>query len=186
MCDPMWLPVSRPADVAFFVAAASGPGEGGVRAELTAGRHNGAALAPGPIVLVPWAYGPDCAPLPWTEARPWTPPTTAAFYTARLRPPVQWIGGVRTFDVHMAWREPMHQENDPRWRDVAPSATLLTPVELVDFHAAIPTDDELQRKSTVVLRRVDAWAVAHPTLAAREPARTMIANLNRAMGRAGR
>ena len=77
MCDPMWLPVSRPADVAFFVAAAGGPDEGGVRAEL-------------------------------------------------------------------------------------------------------------QRKSTVAFRRVDAWAAAQPTLAAREPARTMIANLKRAMGRAGR
>ena len=178
---PSGFPFSRPADGAFFVATTAGPTSGGVRANVLAGQHSAGALPLGAVILVPWAHGPDCSPIRWDESRPWKPPADTAFYTGRLRPKSDWISGVPTFDILMAWREPMLQTNDSRLYRASPSELVLTPAEFLGFYATLPTDRELAQRSQQALARVDAWAADHPTLANRDPARSIRANLKRAV-----
>jgi hypothetical protein len=189
-CDPVSLPISRPADAAFFVAtttavAVSTPtGPTAVRARLTSGRIGGEALTPGPVMLVPWTYGSDCSPLAWTPNRStgvWSPPTTLAFYTGWPRARREWIDGLPTIDVRMADLQPMWagageiRRRFPFWTE-----PLLTPDEFLELYAALPTDDELAQRSPQALQRVREWEAAHPEAATKEPARSMLGNLRRA------
>jgi hypothetical protein len=183
-CDPAWLPISRPAVGAFFVATSSRPTPDGVRARILDGR--GTAPKAGPVMLVGWFFGPDCSPIPRDKAHPWTPPAEAAFYTAQLRPRRDWIAGMPTLDVRFSIVQPLLQTNDERLRQVYPTTSLLTPAEFLDFYASLPTNDELSQQPTAATARVKAWASAHPALAQREPARSIMANLERATGRPGR
>ena len=184
-CDPAWLPIARPPGIAFIVATRAVPLSGGYRADLQIGGGVAATLAPGPILLVPWRYGPDCRRIPWGAGQAWRPPTTAAFYTGRLRPRDRWQAGLPTFDVEMAWREPVWQGQDPRWPHTRPGEQLLTPEEFFRVYEALPTEADLKADPVSVRRRLSAWAVLHPALAQREPARTMLANVRRATGKAG-
>ena len=179
-CDPAWLPIARPLGIAFFVATTTGPLAGGYRAELQVAGGSAAATPPGPILLVPWSYGPDCRPIQWGAERAWRPPTTAAFYTGHLRPRGEWQEGLPTFDVQMAWREPMWQRRDQRWPHTRPGELLLTPEEFFRLYAALPTEERLKANRSSALRRLSAWTAEHPELAKREPARTMLANVRRA------
>src|SRR6185436_11553833 len=78
---------------------------------------------------------------------------------------------------------PLLRTNDERLRQVYPTTSLLTPAEFLDFYASLPTPDELSQQPTAATTRVKAWASAHPALAQREPARSIMANLERATGR---
>jgi hypothetical protein len=184
-CDPVWLPSSRPAGKAFFIASARTTRlpSGGVPADVIAGRVDSTRLAPGTVNLVPWEFGPDCSPVAWPKRRAWNAPTTRAFYTGQLRPRESWIDALPTFDIHMAWREPLWRR-DPELRKRFPNATdsLLTPEEFFELYAALPTDDELKSKNREALQRVDAWVESHRGVSPREPARTILANLRRAYG----
>jgi hypothetical protein len=61
------------------------------------------------VVLVPWLYGPDCAPLPWpaTKSVRWNAPGTRGLFTAVLRDRDQWVApDVPTLDVHQVGTQP--------------------------------------------------------------------------------
>lgn len=60
-CDPVWLPIARPQGIAFFVATASGAVPGGQLAELQLAGGSATAPRQGPVILVPWEYGPIAA-----------------------------------------------------------------------------------------------------------------------------
>ena len=181
-CDPVWLPIARPHGIAFLVATASGATAGGQRAELQLAGGSAASLRRGPVILVPWEYGPDCRPIPWNPDRTWQLPRTEAFYNGQLRPRDQWLGGVPTLDVHMAWREPLWQREDARWTRPGAREALLTPAEFFTVYESLPTEDTLTRDRGAILAQLSAWAAKHPSLAQREPARTILANIRRALG----
>jgi hypothetical protein len=111
---------------------------------------------------------------------PWRPPAMAAVYTGWLRPRHQWIEDLPTFDIHMAWREPVWQANDPRWRTTVVEP-LLTPDEFLELFAALPTFDDLDRAPRAIVERMNRWAAAHRSIAGREPARTILAQLRRSV-----
>lgn len=179
-CDPPWLPVSRPDGGSYFVAAVQGVSGGAARAQLVAGGGAPEAREPGSVRLVPFAFGPDCGPLAWDPAAPWPLPAEPAFYTGRLRPREAWLGGQPTFDVHMAWREPLWRTDDPRWQRADTGEVLLSPREFMEIYAALPTDSELRTDPRGAAQRTRVWAATRRALAEREPARTILANLARA------
>ena len=180
-CDPVWLPIARPQGIAFFVATASGTVPGGQRAELRLAGGSAASLQRGPVILVPWHYGADCRPIPWNADEAWRLPRTEAFYTGQLRPRDQWVGGVPTIDIHMAWREPLWQRADARWTRHEAREALLTPAEFFTVYEGLPTEDAFTGDRETILAQVSAWVAKHPSLAQREPARTILGNLRRAL-----
>jgi hypothetical protein len=99
---------------------ASGRSLGGQRVRVQmlggAGALTLGGRVPKEAVVVPWAYGPDCRPVAWTDRLEWIPPGTQGFLTGWLRPRERWLAGVPTFDVEMAWREPLWRHEDPRWQ----------------------------------------------------------------------
>lgn len=181
-CDPAWLPIARARGVAFFVATATGPFAGGHRARLQLAGGPAGRVPFGPILLVPWGYGPDCRPVRLAATQDWSPPRTAAFYTGRLRPRDQWTAGLPTFDVYMSWREPLWQRNDSRWANATLGQKLLTPVEFFELFQHLPLEDELEGDRLAILARLSAWSDSRRALTRKEPARTILAKLRRALG----
>ncbi len=51
------------------------------------------------VVLVPWDYGADCRPVPWSRSARWLPDTRSGLFAAQLRPREHWAGNVPTFDI---------------------------------------------------------------------------------------
>ena len=195
-CDPLWLPLTRSPGLTWLVGAAladtlldrarANRTLGGQRVRVQqAGGAGGKALgtvrARVDAVLVPWAYGPDCAPLPWIGALPWVTPGTEGFFTGRLRPERRWISGLPTLDVEMAWREPLWSAGEPRWPHPK-GAGLLTPAEFMALYEALPAQADLERDPATAAARLRRWEQTHAPVASRPPARTMLDNLYRAAG----
>lgn len=207
MCDPMWLPISRDANTAALVVHPlsdstadvrrprfnpSGPVaafEASLRDERgpQRPRYGQVALMVDPgstlgvargvrVVLVPWQFGPDCAPTPWIESALWAPVDTVAFVSAWLRPRAGWINEAPTFDVEVRGWQPMWRMGDTRW--TPPGEGLLTPTEFLAIFEGLPTNSELHA-APLLRTRLAALRRRHPTLVEREPARTMLANLER-------
>ena len=179
-CDPVWLPITRDPREAYFVAAAAEAREVGVRARLLISGGAAPGLKTGSAILVPWAYGPDCQPVPWGSAPAWDPPREPAFYTGQVRPREKWLEGLPTVDVYMAWREPLWRSKDPRWPHPISDAGLLDPAEFLQLYAALPNATTLARSPAAVLRDLDRWASRLQAIVSREPAVTIQTNLRRA------
>ena len=205
-CDPMWLPVARPEGISVFVALAlaetvldtvagaistrthpgftlrldgsSGRTSGGQRVRLL--RWAGAPGRYSEAVLVPWAYREDCRPIAWADRLDWIPAGTRGAVTGWLRPRAHWLGGVPTFDVEMAWREPVWAEGEPRWYGGEGGPRRMTPDEFVKLHSALPTFERLERSPREVSAEIGWWEQEHPDLAALAPATTMLAGIHRA------
>ncbi len=203
-CDPVWLPMARPDGISVFVAVALGetvldtaiaavrgrmhPGfearldtvvgmtHGGQRVRLP-GWEGPAGTSEG--VLVPWAYGPDCRPIAWSGQLGWIPAGTRGAVTGWLRPRAGWIGGVPTFDVEMAWREPVWASDDPRWFEHTPGERRMTPEQFVELYAALPTFDLVERDARAAAARMRRWEDTHRSLAALAPAPTMLSYVYR-------
>jgi hypothetical protein len=78
----------------------------------------------------------------------------------------------------MAWREPLWQNQDPRWFHSAGPVPLLTADEFLLLYAALPTPEAIDRAPAQALEQLlQGWARQHPEVAAREPARTILANM---------
>jgi len=212
-CDPAWLPIARPQGISVIVvlsladtmldraiAAAKGrlhPGfgsrmepilgstPGGQRVRLLRGGVPGAPAAR-EAVLVPWAYGPDCRPIAWQERLRWLREGTRGAVAGWLRPQAGWVGGLPTFDVEMAWREPVWAEGEPRWPEAGPGARRMTPEEFVELYSALPTLELLERDPRKGAERMRRWEREHADLAKLAPAATMIGNLYRYAAAAGR
>jgi hypothetical protein len=199
-CDPAWLPMARPEGISVFVALALadtlldaavsagkrrlhprfgeemdpviGETRGGQRVRLL--RWTQAASPPArEAVLVPWAYGPDCRPIAWRERLRWLREGTRGAVTGWLRPAEGWIGGLPTFDVAMAWREPVWAEGEPRWPEAAGKAPRMTPEEFVELYSALPTVELLKRDRQAAAERMREWEREHADLAKLAPAATV-------------
>ena len=206
-CDPVWLPIARPEGISVFVALAlaetvldtitgpvaarthaffgrrldefSGRARGGQRVRVLRSADHTAPLQ-GEAVLVPWAYRPDCRPIEWTGNLDWIQPGTRGVVTGWLRPREHWLAELPTYDVEMAWREPVWVENDSRWATSGAEEVRMTPEDFLEFYAALPTEGELDRAPRAVAERLRRWEQAHSALATRAPAPTLLANVHRA------
>jgi hypothetical protein len=207
LCDPMWLPISRDANMAAMVVHPLSDTTSDVRRprfnpngpvpEFEASlrdergpqrpRFGQAALMADPgstlgvargvrVVLVPWQFGPDCAPTPWIESALWAPVDTVAFVTAWLRPRAGWIDEAPTFDVEVRGWQPIWRMGETRWKEQGEG--LLTPTEFLGIFEGLPTNSELHA-APLLRTRIAALRRRHPALVDREPARTMLANLER-------
>jgi len=199
-CDPAWLPMGRPDGISIFVAVALadtvldgamaaaktwlhpgfsqrmdgviGETGGGQRVRLV--RWDDAARGGArEAVLVPWAYGPDCRPIAWQGRLRWMPEGRRGAVTGWLRPQAGWIGGLPTFDVEMAWREPIWSEGEPRWPDAAGNARRMTPEQFLELYSALPTFELLKQDPQAAAERMRRWEREHPELVRLAPAATM-------------
>lgn len=203
-CDPVWLPIARPDGISVFVAVALadtvldtaiaalkgrmhpafaarldtivGTTTGGQRVRLP-GWEDPAGTVEG--VLVPWAYGEDCRPIAWSGQLAWIPAGTRGAVTGWVRPRAGWIGGVPTFDVEMAWREPVWATDDPRWFEHTPGERRMTPEQFVELYTALPTFELVERDARAAAERMRRWDDSHRSLAGLAPASTILANLYR-------
>ena len=206
-CDPVWLPIARPDGVTAFVALAlaetvldsfaaplaarthslfargldesSGRSRGGQRVRVLR------SISPSnpqsrEAVLVPWAYREDCRPIGWTDRLDWIPAGTRGVVTGWLRPREHWLADLPTYDVEMAWREPIWAEKEPRWTLTGSNEALMTPDEFLDLYTALPTWGDLDRSPREASDKLRRWEQAHPGLAARAPANTILGNARRA------
>lgn len=207
LCDPAWLPISRDANVSSMVVhplgdtlvdirrprfADSGPVaafEASLRDERGPQRprfgQSALMVDPGStlgvargvrVVLVPWQFAEDCGPAPWIESAVWAPVDTVGFVSAWLRPRASWINDAPTFDVEVRGYQPMWRLGEARWTQSRDG--LLTPTEFLGIFEGLPTHSELH--SPPLLRtRLASLRRKHPALVDREPARTMLSNLER-------
>lgn len=206
-CDPMWLPVGRTEGTSVFVALAlaetvldtlvaavgsrvhplfarrlgayTGRSRGGQRVRLLEWPDR-VTPQTGEAILVPWAYREDCSPIEWTGRLDWIQAGTRGVVTGWLRKQEHWLEGLPTFDVEMAWREPQWTADEPRWAGGSEADALMTPEEFLQLYAAMPTFGQLDRAPDDAAARARAWAGAHPTLAARAPAPTLLGHVYRA------
>jgi hypothetical protein len=206
-CDPVWLPIARPDGISAFVALAlaesvldtfatplaarthamfarrlgefTGRSRGGQRVRVL--RSTDASQPrDGDAVLVPWAYRSDCRPVEWTDRLDWIPGGTRGVVTGWLRPREHWLADLPTYDVEMAWREPVWAVDEPRWTLTGSGETLMTPEEFLQLYTALPTVGELDRSPRSAAERLRRWEQAHPALVARVPATTILGNAHRA------
>jgi hypothetical protein len=205
-CDPMWLPVGRTDGTSMFVALAlaetvldtlvaavgsrvhplfarrlgayTGRSRGGQRVRLVEWPDR-VTPQTGEAILVPWAYREDCSPIEWTGRLDWIPAGTRGVVTGWLRPREHWLEGLPTFDVEMAWREPQWTADERRWAGGSGEGALMTPEEFLQLYAAMPTFGQLDRAPDDAAALARAWAGAHPSLAARAPAPTLLGHVYR-------
>lgn len=208
-CDPTWLPIARPEGLTAFVALAladtvldnftaplaarthtmfaprldefTGRSRGGQRVRVL--RSTDASEPGGEAVLVPWAYRPDCRPVEWTDRLDWIPAGTRGVLTGWLRPREHWVANLPTYDVEMAWREPVWVQDEPRWMLTGSGETLMTPEGFLELYTALPSVGEMDRSPREAAEKLRRWERAHPALAARVPAMIMLGNARRAAGR---
>lgn len=121
-------------------------------------------------VLVPWGYAPDCRPLVWSRSARWIEPGLRGVVEASLRPRAEWAGDVPTFDVGDPYPWPYPYAGE--WSSRSP---LLTADQFFAFVERLPTTgraDDLEAFGDLL-----AWARAHPEIAEREPAGSLIRRL---------
>lgn len=140
----------------------------------------GAAVrrAGGRVVLVPWDYDASCDPVPWARSARWLPDGVGGYFEARLRERAHWVGDVPTLDVFAPQFTPYTATRvgsgaaSPAVTPVTPE--VLTPDELLDVRATLPTDRALRGDVDSAYAPLRAWAAAHPALAARAPLRELL------------
>jgi hypothetical protein len=63
----------------------------------------------GEVLLVPWDYGADCRPVPWSRSAGWLPDTLTGVFAGTLRAREHWAGALPTLDITpfaQPYREP--------------------------------------------------------------------------------
>jgi hypothetical protein len=197
-CSLSGFPTSRSPDGVHFIATATADtlfaGPGAVRYEVAPGhfgapgdrtvygqvveveRAGGAtARVPGRFtraVVVPWDYGADCRPTPWTRSARWVEPGTRGLYVASLRDPAHWVDGIPTFDVHTPDSDPFPQHVEP-WRledEEGGTLELLTADQTFALMDLLPLRAEEDADPRKAARPLLEWARANPALARRYPA----------------
>lgn len=147
-----------------------------VRVEAVVGAEDVAPLARARgAVLVPWGYAPDCRPLVWSRSARWIDPGVRGVVNAALRPREEWAGDVPTFDVHDPY--PWPYPHASRWSRRSPGP-LMTADEFFVFVERLPTAD--RGSDLDAYSELFAWARAHPEIADREPAGSVIRRLRSA------
>ncbi len=132
------------------------------------------------IVLVPWDYGADCHPVPWSRSVRWVPPGTRGLFHGVLRDSAHWVAGIPTLDVHepRATPYPFAFEKDAgllRRRERAGAAGVaLTAEQLLGLYNVMPAFEEPSSSADTVLEPLRQWMRDHPDELARFPAPEII------------
>ena len=121
------------------------------------------------VVLVPWDYGADCAPIPWTKSAAWVAPGTHGLFTGVLRDSAHWAGGVPTFDVFAPDFEPYPQRIDHQLGGRGAREGFVPAEELFDLMELFPDWRLLPDSAEAATRALFQWARANPELARRYP-----------------
>lgn len=118
----------------------------------------------GEVVLVP--YGWECGDTwRWKQAR-WTAPGTQIMTDVEPWPRAQWVDGRPTFSVDVI--HDVYPEGYSRSAD--PVGEPLTPSQVFDLNAVLPTFDAVEADPVAAYRDFLGWARIHPAEAARFPA----------------
>ena len=121
------------------------------------------------VVLVPWGYGPDCRPTPWTRSARWVAPGTRGLFTATLRDPAHWAGGLPTFDVHTPGGNPYPQAVAPGLHDRT-ADSILAVHDYFSVLEMLPTLEQARSSPAEAYQPLFRWAEQRPELARRYPA----------------
>ena len=138
--------------------------------------------AGGRIVVVPWAHSNTCARMRWEWSARWLPDAARGLFVARLRDSEHWAGGVPTVDLSpagLAYHGIPYVGEPGRARVMGWRTDWLTPDELLDLLAVRATYRDVERDPDAAVAPLRHWAAAHPELAAREPAKAMLASTER-------
>ena len=201
MCTPVPLPLGRSADDVFFIGTAlpdTVPAGAGNRDWGTGRGHSGfgrtreiygqlvqidelrglsATRVPAEtrrVVLVPWDYGPDCSPIIWGRSSRWVDPQARFVFRARLRAPDQWVNDLPTLDVSMPEFSLYPFDTRRLYMLTDPSLNDLSLEEVLDLYERLPLDRHLSDSPDSAIQPLESWARSNPTLASRQPARTIL------------
>jgi hypothetical protein len=175
-CEPVKLPL-RQAEQVVFLATTSVQANGDVRTTVLASQFTFGDVPAGQVVLVPWAFGPDCKPVQWNANKPWSPPAAPAVYAGKLRARDLWIGERPIVDIYMANLQPLWADGSGARGDFPGTTDFLTAAEFLEFYAHLPTDRDFDSRQPGSLDHIDRWESDHRPLADREPARSMLVSL---------
>ncbi len=120
-------------------------------------RMGGSALSrvESPVVLVvPWDYGADCTPTPWSASAQFIPVGHRGFYSLTLRDSTTWPGGVPTFDTHHPLFVPYPS---PRDRLYERADDVLTVDELFEVYARLPTRQDIADSAWAAAEGFVSW-----------------------------
>ena len=133
----------------------------------------------GRVVVVPWTNTPACTRVRWEQSARWLDVGTRGLFVARLRDPKHWAGGVPTVDLNPSggrYRGIPYTGEPGRAGTLGIRAEWLAPDDLLDLVVVRPTYREYERDPDAAFAPLRRWAAAHPALAAREPAKEMLAS----------
>ena len=126
------------------------------------------------VVLVPWDYGADCRPTPWTRTARWMEPGTRGIYQAELRGRSHWLNGVPVLDVYSPEYAPYTGSFKAGMRSLNTDEQWLTIDELFALVAFVPDPELLKHDAEAATRALLQWAEQHAELAGRHPAQQLV------------
>ena len=135
------------------------------------------------VVLVPWDYGADCTPTPWTRSAAWVATGERGLFTAELRDSAHWAGGLPTFDVFAPEFEPYQQKTQTRPLRRAVADSMVPIDELFQLMELFPDVRLLPDSADFATEALFMWARANPALAQRFPISHVVALARFAVGR---
>ena len=130
------------------------------------------------VVIVSWNTSSTCGDELRPARTPALPVDERLFLTATMRDSTHWISGLPTFD--MAIDHFSHYDRDYGKPPADRRQQHMGAREVLSAYEALPAYEDLRhQESAAALAPLRAWARAHPTLAAQDPAQRMIANATR-------
>lgn len=121
------------------------------------------------VVLVPWDYGADCSPTPWTRTARWITPGTRGIYHAELRKKSHWLNGVPVLDVYSPEYVPYIGSPKPGTRSYTGDKPLLGVDELYDAVEHLPDPAAVKVDLLGASAPFLEWARAHRSTIERPP-----------------
>ena len=201
LCTPIGVPIGRSSDDVFFIGTAlpdtvlagagnqewgTGRGHSGVGrpreiygqlVQIEQLRGLSATRLPvetKTLVLVPWDYGADCSTVVWGKSARWAAPQARFIFSARLRTREQWVDDLPTLDVSTP-EFSLYPFDTRRFYMLRDTAMNDLPLEdVLDLYERLPLDRDLSDSPDSAIRPLESWARSNPTLARRQPARTIL------------
>lgn len=130
------------------------------------------------VVLVPWDYDASCQPVPWSRSALWMRSTDTLLVSVTRRDRWHWAGVIPTYDVTALpqsiysgrWSEAIGWRAGP----IDSTTPVNSPRELLEVLRRLPSSSDVLRGDEVALDGLHEWALAHPIIAGRRPASTMV------------
>lgn len=126
------------------------------------------------VVLVPWDYGADCSPTPWTSSARWITPGTRGIYNAVLRNKSHWLSGVPVFDVYSPEYVPYTGSMRRGQRSVLGDSTWLSVDELYETVEHLPDQSATKLYMAAASEPFLAWARLHRSTVERYPLKELL------------